>query len=228
MKDRTRNYLQKWISVINLRFSQKIWLFILIPFLLSIWMIESHAVQDSQTKAYQDYSSMSPAVLAGQLVYLQEGCQNCHTLNLQPFASEYTRFAPEEEDERLPSLLKKQDIQYETPVNLGTRRIGPDLSRIHGRLSKEELKIMLTLKNKGLKSKSHPYKFLFEQKINPLEISWKIRLLMQTTPRAYLSDSDQRSVFHILKDISRGDALILYLLSRGESSFKNERNFYTR
>ena len=226
------NILRQWLESkapkIQMGARQKMLICFILPLLTSFLMLRFADLKDGQKSAYLDYSATNALVLAGHQVYVEQGCQYCHTMNLMPFPKDYIRFAPEQEDERLPDLLKQSDVQLETPLRLGSRRLAPDLSRIHGRISEDELRILLTLRNEKLRSISHPYGFLFERFVNPVEISWKIRAIMQTSPNVYFSDAYQRSVIALLEDVSEGEALIAYLLSRGIHSYQNERNFFTR
>jgi cbb3-type cytochrome oxidase subunit 1/cbb3-type cytochrome oxidase cytochrome c subunit len=63
------------------------------------------------------------AAADGRAVYLQEGCQTCHTQVVRPIVS----------DVGLGAVSVAGDYAYETPVLIGHRRLGPDLMHVAGR-----------------------------------------------------------------------------------------------
>lgn len=60
----------------------------------------------------------------GRRVYLREGCWYCHSMYIRPVAGEEKRWGP------LPEV---GEYSYDLPHMFGTRRIGPDLTRIGGK-----------------------------------------------------------------------------------------------
>jgi cytochrome c oxidase cbb3-type subunit 2 len=60
----------------------------------------------------------------GRLVYIREGCWYCHSLYTRPVAGEERRWGP-------PSEVG--EYAYDLPHLFGTRRIGPDLTRVGGK-----------------------------------------------------------------------------------------------
>ena len=169
----------------------------------------------------------SPLALAGQEVYYQEGCQYCHTQNLRPFPWETARFADVESYGLYP-LPTAAEYQFEAPLQRGSKRIGPDLSRIAGRLDATALTSLLKSKQEGksLRADAHPYGYLFssDSDLYPLFQSWKVRAMIQGGAR--FSDPYQKSVFMELEDKSRGEALVEYLLSRGAKQAEFAGSFY--
>ncbi|MBL4674226.1 MAG: cytochrome-c oxidase, cbb3-type subunit II [Arenicella sp.] len=70
-----------------------------------------------------------PAVeLAGRDIYVKEGCYNCHSQMIRPFAVERLRYGP-------PSLAGES--VYDRPHQWGSKRTGPDLARVGGRYTDE-------------------------------------------------------------------------------------------
>ncbi|MCR4942658.1 MAG: cytochrome-c oxidase, cbb3-type subunit II [Campylobacter sp.] len=59
--------------------------------------------------------------LAGKHVYIQEGCNNCHTQLIRPFKSETDRYG-------MYSL--SGEFAYDRPHLWGSKRTGPDLMRV--------------------------------------------------------------------------------------------------
>ena len=175
--------------------------------------------------------SLSPEdaiVMEGQRVYIQEGCHYCHTQNLRPFAWELKRFTDLEKLGYFPSP-NAMEYHFEAPFPKGSRRIGPDLSRLatlqtHSGLSE----VLKNKKQHTLKESVHQYGYLFEDnlKSDAHSFSWKIRLLMQM--RVPFSDNYQRSASFSEEDISRGEALIQYLLSRGAKQMRFSGKYYRK
>jgi len=151
-------------------------------------------------------------VLKGQEVYYQEGCQYCHTQNLRPFNWEVSRYANAEKYGYFPMPVA-MEYAFESPSMRGSRRLGPDLSRLAGRLDADALRgYFKGGKEDSLKNRFHSYKYLFEDTdLQPLFLSWRIRMMLES--RVPLSDPLQKGVFDRLEGQSRGDALVAYLAS---------------
>jgi hypothetical protein len=65
------------------------------------------------------------ALNLGRNVYIGEACWHCHTQQVRPVANEDVRFGP-------VSTAAEQQHELMMPQLLGTRRVGPDLSRETG------------------------------------------------------------------------------------------------
>lgn len=72
--------------------------------------------------------------LAGRDIYIREGCYNCHSQMIRPFADEVLRYGP-------PSVAGES--VYDRPFQWGSKRTGPDLARVGGRYSDEWHRIHL-------------------------------------------------------------------------------------
>lgn len=66
--------------------------------------------------------------LEGRDIYIREGCNVCHTQLVRPLRAETERYGP--------YTVAGEDV-YEHPFLWGSKRTGPDLSRIGGRYSDE-------------------------------------------------------------------------------------------
>lgn len=157
----------------------------------------------------------SALAMKGQEIYYQEGCQYCHSQNLRSLDYEVARFAPADAYGYYP-LPHVMEYYFESPSMRGSSRKGPDLSRIAGKLSREDLEGLLkSTSTKDLRSGHHRFGHLFtdESGMDPLFLSWRVRMMMNA--RAPLSDAYQKSVFEQLENQTRGDALVEYLLSIG-------------
>ena len=68
----------------------------------------------------------------GRRVYQREGCVYCHTQQVRPLQSEMIRYSIGD-SRALPA--DEREYVFDQPHFLGTRRIGPDLSRVGGKYS---------------------------------------------------------------------------------------------
>jgi cbb3-type cytochrome c oxidase subunit II len=66
----------------------------------------------------------TPLELAGRDLYIEEGCNNCHSQMVRPFQDEEMRYGP---------VSIPAEGAYETPHLWGSKRTGPDLSRVGGK-----------------------------------------------------------------------------------------------
>lgn len=60
----------------------------------------------------------------GRKIYIREGCWYCHSMYIRPVAGETRRWGP---------VSEVGEYSYDLPHLFGTRRIGPDLTRVGGK-----------------------------------------------------------------------------------------------
>ena len=185
------------------------------------------------TKKHGAQAFLSPQdarAMQGQKVYYQEGCHYCHTQNIGPFTWELKRFSDLEKLGHFPAP-DAMEYYFESPFPRGTRRIGPDLARAATLYSDVDLRSLLRNKKAGnFKKLTHQYAYLFEEGDegeDDLRTSsaWKIRFMLQM--RLPLSEAYQRS-FLANENLSRGDLLIAYLLSRGKKNIQFKGKYYRK
>jgi len=70
----------------------------------------------------------SPLELAGQKVYIREGCYNCHSQQIRPLRDEVERYG---------HYSLAAESMYDHPFQWGSKRTGPDLARVGGKYSDE-------------------------------------------------------------------------------------------
>jgi cytochrome c oxidase cbb3-type subunit 2 len=70
----------------------------------------------------------SPLELAGQKIYLREGCYNCHSQQIRPLRDEVERYG---------HYSLAAESMYDFPFQWGSKRTGPDLARVGGKYSDE-------------------------------------------------------------------------------------------
>ena len=68
----------------------------------------------------------TPLELAGQNVYVREGCYNCHSQQIRPLRDEVERYG---------HYSLAAESMYDHPFQWGSKRTGPDLARVGGKYS---------------------------------------------------------------------------------------------
>ncbi len=68
----------------------------------------------------------TPLELAGQEIYLREGCNVCHSQMIRPMRDEVERYG---------HYSLAAESQYDHPFQWGSKRTGPDLARVGGKYS---------------------------------------------------------------------------------------------
>lgn len=66
----------------------------------------------------------TPLELAGQHIYVREGCAGCHTQTVRPLVAETKRYG---------EFSRLEHFVYDRPVQWGSRRVGPDLAQEGGK-----------------------------------------------------------------------------------------------
>lgn len=75
-------------------------------------------------EAIEGVRPYSALELEGRDLYIREGCNNCHSQMIRPFKTETDRYGP---------FSMPGEGVYERPFLYGSRRTGPDLSRVGGK-----------------------------------------------------------------------------------------------
>ena len=70
----------------------------------------------------------TPLELAGQNIYIREGCYNCHSQQIRPLRDEVERYG---------HYSLAAESMYDHPFQWGSKRTGPDLARVGGKYSDE-------------------------------------------------------------------------------------------
>lgn len=81
----------------------------------------ANRVTDAPTGMAVRAADYTPMEQRGREVYIREGCWYCHSQYIRPIAGETLRWGP---------LSQPGEYAWDRPHMLGTRRIGPDLSRV--------------------------------------------------------------------------------------------------
>jgi cytochrome c oxidase cbb3-type subunit 2 len=70
----------------------------------------------------------TPLELAGQDIYIREGCYNCHSQQIRALRDEVERYG---------HYSLAAESMYDHPFQWGSKRTGPDLARVGGKYSDE-------------------------------------------------------------------------------------------
>ncbi|MEZ5690881.1 MAG: cytochrome-c oxidase, cbb3-type subunit II [Rickettsiales bacterium] len=70
----------------------------------------------------------TPLELAGQDIYVREGCYNCHSQQIRSLRDEVERYG---------NYSLAAESMYDHPAQWGSKRTGPDLARVGGKYSDE-------------------------------------------------------------------------------------------
>ena len=70
----------------------------------------------------------SPLELVGRNIYIREGCYTCHSQMVRPFRDEVERYG---------HYSLAAESMYDHPFQWGSKRTGPDLTRIGGKYSND-------------------------------------------------------------------------------------------
>jgi cytochrome c oxidase cbb3-type subunit 2 len=143
-----------------------------------------------------------PAVeLAGRDVYVKEGCYNCHSQMIRPFADERLRYGP-------PSLAGES--VYDRPHQWGSKRTGPDLARVGGRYTDEWHLIHLINPRDLVPESNMPgFPWLQDKEVDGELITTKMKTL-KWMGHPYTDEQIERAS-DTVQGVTEMDALIAYL-----------------
>lgn len=111
----------------------------------------------------------TPLELAGRDIYISEGCYVCHSQQIRPLVAEKLRYGK-------PSTAAES--VYDRPFQWGSRRIGPDLSRVGGRYPDMwHYRHMWDPREVVDQSLMPSYEWLFSKKTNYSVLPRKIRVM---------------------------------------------------
>lgn len=83
---------------------------------------------ESTIEKVQGMRPYSPLELAGRNIYVREGCYLCHSQMVRPLRDEVERYG---------HYSLAAESMYDHPFQWGSKRTGPDLSRVGGKYSDE-------------------------------------------------------------------------------------------
>lgn len=125
--------------------------------------------QKAATHPAEGMKMRTPLEVAGREVYLREGCYNCHSQQVRYLAEEVLRYGP-------PATAGES--VYDHPFQWGSKRTGPDLSRVGGRYSDEWHRIHLLNPRDVVPESNMPgYPWLAEETFASGEVAAMMRAL---------------------------------------------------
>ena len=147
----------------------------------------------------------NPLELAGQNVYVAEGCYGCHSQQGRPFVDETLRYG---------HYSVAGESVYDRPFQWGSKRTGPDLARVGGRYSDEWHEIHLIDPRAVVPTSNMPgYPWLDE---TPVDIDKTVASMkvLQSLGHPYTNEQIANAA-DSLKDKTLLDALVAYLQDLG-------------
>ncbi len=146
-----------------------------------------------------------PLQLAGRDVYVSEGCYVCHSQQIRPFRAETERYG---------HYAVAGEYVYDRPFQFGSKRTGPDLSRVGGRYTDEwHLAHLMNPRDLVPESNMPGYPWLANKEVDGAEVAMKMgRLRMLGDP--YTDDQIAGAVAAV-SGKTEMDALIAYLQGLG-------------
>ena len=142
--------------------------------------------------------------VAGRDVYLREGCYNCHSQQVRQLAEEVMRYGP---------AATAGESVYDHPFQWGSKRTGPDLSRIGGRYSDEWHDVHLRNPRAVVPESNMPsYSWLAIKPVDPEEVQSMMRALK--TAGVPYSPAEIEAAAATVSGKTQMQALIAYLQGR--------------
>ncbi|TAH32484.1 MAG: cytochrome-c oxidase, cbb3-type subunit II [Alphaproteobacteria bacterium] len=111
----------------------------------------------------------TPLELVGQNIYIREGCNVCHSQQVRPLRDEVVRYG---------HYSLAAESMYDHPFLWGSKRTGPDLSRVGGKYSDEwHVAHMINPRDMVPESIMPSYSFLMKNGANLNDIQKHLRAL---------------------------------------------------
>ena len=157
--------------------------------------------QAQTTEPLEGVVPYPPVELAGRDIYVKEGCYNCHSQMVRPFVSESLRYGPPSE---------AGESVYDRPFQWGSKRTGPDLSRVGGRYTDEwHLAHLINPRDLVPESNMPGYPWLLDKEVDGNLVARKMRTLrMLGDP---YTDEQIEGAVAATEGVTEMEALIAYL-----------------
>jgi len=161
--------------------------------------------QASEVEPVEGLEQRNPLELAGQNIYVVEGCYNCRSQQVRPFVDETLRYG---------HYSVAGESVYDRPFQWGSKRTGPDLARVGGRYSNEWHEIHLIDPRSVVPTSNMPgYPWLAETEIDIEETVASMKVL-KMLGHPY-SDEEIAAAAASLEGKTQLDALVAYLQDLG-------------
>jgi cytochrome c oxidase cbb3-type subunit 2 len=111
----------------------------------------------------------TPLELAGQNIYIREGCGTCHSQMIRPLRDEVERYG---------HYSLAAESMYDHPFQWGSKRTGPDLARVGGKYSDEwQTQHLIDPRSLVPESIMPPYAFMAGREIDLSRIGEQMQAL---------------------------------------------------
>ena len=161
--------------------------------------------QHSTTQPTPGVTPYEPLTLMGRDIYIREGCVGCHSQQIRMLRSEVSRYGPYSE---------AGESVYDYPFLWGSKRTGPDLSRIGERYTDEWHRIHLRDPRMVVPESNMPaYPWLQHNSLTGQNVQRRMEVL-----RARGVPYSDEQIAGAAKDIegkTEEDALVAYLQNLG-------------
>jgi cytochrome c oxidase cbb3-type subunit 2 len=143
--------------------------------------------------------------LAGRDVYVREACYQCHSQMIRKLRFETQRYgAPTDASE----------VVYDRPFQWGSKRTGPDLSRIGGKYSDAWQRLHLIAPRQLVPESNMPnYPWLERRKLDYADVMARMRVLRRLGDP--YTDEDIAAAYETVRNKTELDALVAYLQGLG-------------
>lgn len=166
--------------------------------------------QHSTTKPAAGVEPYDALRLMGRDLYIREGCVGCHSQQIRMLRAEVQRYGP--------YSLASESV-YERPFLWGSKRTGPDLTRVGERYSDDWHRIHLRNPRVVVPESNMPgYPWLAQQPLKADDIADRMRTL-RTLGVPY-TDAQIAAAPDALKGKTEEDAMVAYLQGLGTGARK--------
>ena len=166
--------------------------------------------QHSTTKPAAGVEPYDALRLMGRDLYIREGCVGCHSQQIRMLRAEVQRYGP--------YSLASESV-YERPFLWGSKRTGPDLTRVGERYSDEWHRIHLRNPRVVVPESNMPgYLWLAQQPVKSDDIGDRMRAL-RTLGVPY-TDAQIAAASQALQGKTEEDAVVAYLQGLGTGARK--------
>jgi len=161
--------------------------------------------QHSTTQPVAGVTPYEPLRLVGRDIYIREGCVGCHSQQIRMLSSEVQRYGP--------YSLAAESV-YDHPFLWGSKRTGPDLARVGGRMTDEWHRLHLR-DPRSLVPESNMPAYPWLQRASVAGVNVQARMRALRTLGVPYSDADIAAAPEALQGKTEEDALIAYLQGLG-------------
>ncbi|WP_025673517.1 cytochrome-c oxidase, cbb3-type subunit II [Salinivibrio socompensis] len=164
--------------------------------------------QDQTTEPVDNLRPYSALELEGRDIYIREGCNVCHSQMVRPFRAETERYG---------HYGVAGESVWEHPFLWGSKRTGPDLSRVGDRYSDEWHRVHLINPRDVVPESNMPgFPWLAENTLDGETTAAKLQVFRNQFGVPY-TDEDIENAKAAVKGKTEIEALIAYLQSLGHA-----------